>query len=295
MSNQLPHFFVVGAQKAGTTYLHNILVEDTRFFLPRIKETHFFSDNNHEFNNGIEFYLEKYFSQAPCCAIKGEVDPEYLYFQKSAERIAQLIPKAKLIFLFRKPAERAFSHYCMTYRRGIETLSFQDALANEYRRIRNGSIQVKSNYSYRDRGLYGKQVQNYLNYFSIEQMLFLDSEELWNNPTTTVQKVYNFLNINYKGGEKEKDIDKNTGGMPKNLFIQRFMAGSSFIKKAGKILLPQSVRTQIRQYLEKNNRHSGIYFEIEEKKIIELREFYKNDVQLLSDLTGRDFGHLISG
>lgn len=198
MHNKLPSFFVVGAQKAGTSYLHNMLSEDPRIFLPRIKETHFFNDGKGEFYRGVDFYIKKYFNNAPNYTIKGEVDPEYLYFSKSAKRIAQAIPEAKLIFLFRKPAERAFSHYSMSYRRGIELLSFEEALTNECTRLSNSSIEKQSDFSYRDRGLYGKQVEVFLNYFSIKQMLFIDSLEFWNNTNIVMERIYNFIGVNYE-------------------------------------------------------------------------------------------------
>ena len=38
-------FFVVGAQKSGTTFLHALLSSDERIALPEIKETHFFCDD----------------------------------------------------------------------------------------------------------------------------------------------------------------------------------------------------------------------------------------------------------
>jgi len=39
----MPAFFVVGAAKAGTTALHNILLQHPNVFLPQMKETNYFA------------------------------------------------------------------------------------------------------------------------------------------------------------------------------------------------------------------------------------------------------------
>ena len=44
MTNRLPDFFVVGAQKAGTTTLHEWLEQSSEIAMPWSKETHFFRD-----------------------------------------------------------------------------------------------------------------------------------------------------------------------------------------------------------------------------------------------------------
>ena len=38
----LPNFFIVGAQKAGTTSLHHYLGKHPQVFMSRVKEPHFF-------------------------------------------------------------------------------------------------------------------------------------------------------------------------------------------------------------------------------------------------------------
>ena len=54
-----PSFFVVGAQKAGTTSLYEILKSHSEIFLPKKKEIRFF---DFHYSKGLKWYLEKNFN-----------------------------------------------------------------------------------------------------------------------------------------------------------------------------------------------------------------------------------------
>ena len=58
MTNKKITFICVGAQKAGTTTLHNILRQHSEIFLPQDKEIPFFHDDN-IFQKGIEWWLKE--------------------------------------------------------------------------------------------------------------------------------------------------------------------------------------------------------------------------------------------
>ena len=82
----LPNFFVVGAQKAGTTSLHHYLAKHPNICLPKQKETKFFVDDS-LYDKGIEYYESNYFSNCGAKTVVGEVDPDYMYFPIAVERI----------------------------------------------------------------------------------------------------------------------------------------------------------------------------------------------------------------
>ena len=52
-------FFCVGAQKAGTTALHEVLVTWPEISMPSRKETHFFS-NDEIYAHGIRYYDSRF-------------------------------------------------------------------------------------------------------------------------------------------------------------------------------------------------------------------------------------------
>ncbi|MBU2482884.1 MAG: sulfotransferase, partial [Proteobacteria bacterium] len=72
-----PDFLIIGAQKAGTTTLHDWLITQSQLSLPNIKETHFFSKEN-RFEKGYNWYI-KQFDMTSDKKIIGEVDPDYIF------------------------------------------------------------------------------------------------------------------------------------------------------------------------------------------------------------------------
>jgi len=252
MKTKLPNFICVGAQKSGTTTLHDLLKKHPAIYLPKIKETKFFRDIE-KYNQGIDYYKNTFFSNIDNETVIGEIDPEYIYFSDIPQRIYTTLGKdIKLIFIFRNPASRAFSHYQMSIRRGLETLSFTQALNNESMRLDKGLFE-KNHFSYIDRGYYAKQVENFLKYFPIENMLFLRFEEdLLNNQNLTLQKIYNFLNINMY--ETALTIKSNSATSAKYPFLNKLLFKKSIFKTIIRYFFPsKKLRNKLADYIYKKN------------------------------------------
>src|SRR6476659_4636931 len=58
-----PNFFIIGAAKAGTTTLYDLLDQHPQVYLPFDKEPAFFCDDDY-FRNGIDWYLQTFFAGA---------------------------------------------------------------------------------------------------------------------------------------------------------------------------------------------------------------------------------------
>ena len=138
----MPDFLIIGTQRGGTTSLYNYLLARPQIAAATRKEVHFF-DNN--FHRGIPWYRAHFPSliQGDMAEtirgqrfITGEASPYYLFHPHAPARAALVVPKAKLIVLLRNPVDRAYSHYCRMVKKGRETLSFEDALAQEEIRTR---------------------------------------------------------------------------------------------------------------------------------------------------------------
>jgi hypothetical protein len=106
----LPDFLGIGAQKAGTSWLHQNLQHHPDAFLPDIKEVHYF--DNH-FDQPLKDYAAV-FDEAGA-RLRGEITPAYSILPVEKIRyIRQVMPSVRLIFLMRNPIERAWSHAVMT-------------------------------------------------------------------------------------------------------------------------------------------------------------------------------------
>jgi len=162
----LPNFIIVGAQKSGTTTLYDILAQHNDIYLSSTKESKFFVDEE-KYNRGIEFYSNEYFSNYNGEKAIGEIDPEYIFFEDVPQRLRyDISSNLKLIFILRNPVARAYSHYLMTYKRGWDELSFEEAIKEEPQRIQKDFFS-KHHQSYITRGYYSKQIKRYLEYFPI--------------------------------------------------------------------------------------------------------------------------------
>ena len=293
----IPSFVCVGAQKSGTTALHHHLSRHPGIFLPHVKETHFFDDGHGEWHLGLGHYLKKYFSAVPENALAGEIDPEYLFFPEVPERLANFFPRARLIFVFREPVSRAFSHYWMTVRRGREKLSFPDALAAEPERMRGDHLS-QSDFSYASRGLYATQVERYLNYFPREQMLFLLSEDLKREPESNLARVYKFLDLPSIPFQSISDEESHQAYMPISKSFQGLLDESSKIKRFGKAILPASVRRPMMNFLyrlQARNRRKFVTPPLDELVKIRLKEEFSVEVERLQHLIGRDLAAWLPG
>ena len=288
MDNQsIPSFFIIGVQKSATSSVHEILSQDSRISLPYRKETHFFSTN---FNKDINWYLSMFKSQK--YKIRGEIDPSYIHYEKTLKNIKKFNKFPKFIIIFRKPLDRAYSHYLMSKKRNYETLSFNDALESEYKRLNNDKNNFSfSHHSYMLRGNYKKQTERYMNQFPKSNYLFLKFDDYINvdNREIFIKKIYKFLNIEYKYNLKF-DVHENVASTFKFRLIRNLIYNDNILKKIVKIIIPSKfIKYKIIRLIEKVS---------SEEKLDNDKEFYlssldrrfihwnNNEAQKLTELTG---------
>lgn len=203
-----PGFLIVGAMKAGTTFLHACLAEHPSCVCAAEKELHFF-DNN--FHRGRAWYRSRFpirrwmESRRGRPLLAGEATPYYLYHPLSPQRAKETCPGAKIIVLLRNPVDRAYSHYQQNVRAGFETLSFAEAIEAEPDRLRGEEERLRAEpgyysmahqtFSYVSRGEYGPQVARWFAGFGAGRVLVLQSEALREKPEASYQRVLGFLGL----------------------------------------------------------------------------------------------------
>ena len=196
----LPDFLIIGAQKAGTTALYAYLRRHPQITGPSWKEVSFF---DRHYARGEAWYRGNFPNALRARAHVGEASPSYLFHPLAPERVAALVPQAKLIALVRNPVDRAFSHYQHEVALGREPLSFEDALKAEDERLRGEEERMLAepayfshawwNYTYHARGRYAEQLERWLAAFSSEQLLILPSEDLLADAERSHVRVLEFL------------------------------------------------------------------------------------------------------
>jgi sulfotransferase family protein len=178
----LPNFLVIGAMKAGTTSLHRYLREHPQVFMPEEKELDFFVAQKH-WDRGRRWY-EAQFARAKGAIAVGEASPTYtMYprFSSVADRIAELLPHARLLYTVRHPIERMRSHYLHEVEKGRERAPMGRALATDPR--------------YLDASRYAMQLDQYLLRFPPERVRVITAEQLRHDRVATIRGVLAFLGV----------------------------------------------------------------------------------------------------
>lgn len=203
------NFIVGGVQKAGTTALHAYLVQHPQIVSAASKELHFFDNERLDWQRPDYSLLEDAFEQPDDGRyLAFDATPIYLYWPNALERIAAYNPAIKLIFIFRDPIERAWSHWHMETNRYSETLSFSQAIRAGRDRLKNlpkGDDAYRV-YSYVERGFYDQQLERVLRMFPKENVLLLESAALRTDLARTLDQIAAFLNIDAFPSLEPRDV-----------------------------------------------------------------------------------------
>ena len=192
----LPNFLVIGSAKAGSTSLYAYLRSHPDVFMPATKELDFFvSDKNWKL--GVDWYERQFNAAHPARAI-GEASVRYTmhpWYAGVPERIAAVLPSARLIYVVRHPIARMVSHFQHRVRANHEHEGLEDALLN--------------NPLYLNTSRYAFQIEQYLEFFPAEQILVVVTEELRKNRSATLNAVLNFLEVEPEVAEESIAAEYN--------------------------------------------------------------------------------------
>jgi hypothetical protein len=173
-------FVIVGAAKSATTWLQQSLQQHSDIYMPD-PELHYFSRN---YDRGEAWYLSNFENDAGRPVI-GEKSNSYMDTPDAAARIHKDLPNVQLIAQLRNPVERAYSDYCMLYRRGEvgkEIAQYLDP------RIAQGGRFLEG-------GLYYDQLRGFLDRFPSERLLVLLFEDIKTEPQHQLDMVQAFLKL----------------------------------------------------------------------------------------------------
>ncbi|MBM2294571.1 sulfotransferase [Sulfitobacter pseudonitzschiae] len=249
-------FVVVGAQKAGTTTLHNMLAAHSDIALPALKETHFFSHHDRALR-GPHWYADQ-FGIRESAAIVGEIDPEYLFAPQAATAIETMTTAAKFVIILRHPLDRAYSHFQMSQRRGYETCKFGVALAKEAERIAgNQSEFARDHWSYTARGLYCGQIQRFRAAFPDADFLFLRSDAL---SQSGYEQVCAFVGTQPISQSSAAKIRSNRASVPRSRMVSNMLyapEGKSHLRSFVTRAIPQHIKTSLFLWLDRQNQKTA--------------------------------------
>jgi hypothetical protein len=268
------NFFVVGAGKTGTTWLHSIIKKHPDIHLSHIKEMDYFSKY---FDYGEDWY-HKLFKEESSDKIKGDISPNYMVYESCPKRIFQYNPHAKIIFILRDPVERACSHYYMVLRSGLVSREIDNEIVP-------GSIFV-------DSGLYYKHLSRYLQYFHEDQIGIFFYDDLKKDPKKFLIDFYKFIFIkNYYLPEEIYKKYHKKRAIPKNITLYNAIVWAiSFLSKN---IFFENLITKVRKSQLTDIFHKAIASNMEFPVLSsnfkeELLRYYYHDIQSISSYTEKD-------
>ncbi len=261
-----PHFLGIGAQRAGTTWVHQCLAEHPEVYVPTEKELHFFDSN---FENGVDWYRAHFPPQfVDAVRIAGEITPTYLGSSIAAQRIAELRPNAKLFVILRDPLDRAYSAYQLFKETRFATRSFEVA-------CRPGSDLVRQ-------GLYAQHLARFLALFPRERLRVWLYDDVLKQPANVLRELFEYLGVQPTFLPPSVMVRYNRVVFPK---AQRMFERLGF----GPIV-DRLKRTKFGAQLKR--RHAERATPV--RRDPELIAYFREDIQQLQSMIGRDLSHWLS-
>lgn len=282
----MPDFLLIGAQKAGTTWLSSMLRQHPDIYIPPSKELHFFNLREN-YERGIDWYLHQFDDHGTATCI-GECTPNYLWVgdlpdyversRKATEEAAtcfldypQLrhdahrlvrkhVPDAKLVVSLRNPVERAVSSYYHAVRHG----KFSPGIGILEAGGREGILAM---------GFYHQQLTNWMEVFPRDRFrILIYEEDVVQRKRETLRSLFRFLGVdeNFTPEGMERAINAR----PSLLFIRAQYHAPRLARLAFRAI-PALQRIRLPA------------LDVSEEERLELRRLYEEDIGRLEGLLGR--------
>lgn len=271
----LPNFLIIGAEKGGTTWLYEKLRRHSEVYMPRVKELYFF--NNEGSSDKTQEWYEKHFEPAPAV---GEATPAYMFDREAPRRIAEVVPDVKLIACLRYPTDRAYSHYWMDRGIGEIDCPFEEVV---YERID----------PYIGNGLYGEQLDRYLSYFDRDQLLILISEEVFAEPSASLNKICSFLGVDdtfYQDQEWIESRENRAAQSRSKLALEVMAIIGNWMRhtEGARQILDALKATGLTDLIKDANRRPREKPKMDPEVRADLDKYYASTVGSIEDLLGRE-------
>lgn len=225
--NTGPDFLCIGAHKAGTTWLYQQLDSHPDFWMPPVKELHYFDQLSRvqrggrprsrderdlrflerlktlSAKQGIDLENYEQLFEPKASLLSGDISPNYSTLTNEViKHVIGYFPNLKVIFLARDPVERVWSHLSMeVHYRQIEP--FDPTNIDEVNRnlLRRGMLL---------RSYPSAIVARWKRYVSAEQFRVYFFDDLQSNPAELRRSIVRFLGADPDKPGSRLSVDHNT-------------------------------------------------------------------------------------
>ena len=175
--SRLPNFIYIGPDKAGSSWLHDVLIQHPDIFMTPAKDLYFF---DRYYDKGVDWYA-RHFDKADEQKIIGEVCQDYLFHPEAAERIQRVLEAPRFMVTLRDPVDRAFSSYLYMLKMGQTPGTFAQALAARPELL--------------DHGRYGTGLDRFADRFGQQAIYVAVFDDLVADPRAFIADLLSWLEI----------------------------------------------------------------------------------------------------
>ena len=205
-----PQFYMIGAQKAGTTTLAALLEQHPGLCVADPKEPRYFSrDDDLDADWYRAFFRDTNrpgldasttYSMA---LLRHPSNPLYAARSKVAERIAESRPDARFIYVLREPCARTWSGWRHSVEMGRERRPFLEAIQ-------------ASDTLYLDISDYHGQLRHLMRHFPLDRFLLLDFDDIVHRPVETARICFRWMGLD--DTVELKDVGARNSTRARNAF-----------------------------------------------------------------------------
>jgi hypothetical protein len=268
-AGRLPNFLIAGVAKAGTTSMAAHLAEHPAVFMSETKELHFFDQH---YDRGVEWYTAQ-FAAADGARVVGEATPTYLTRPHALERMARLLPDARILVMLRDPVDRAHSLYW--WQEHFDGPDFADAARAEMRGEPLGTPPRR----FLGDSMYAPGLRQLYGLYPRESVHVVLLEELSADPAATFAGVCRFLEVD------DGFVPATLGRVLNPAFRYRVPAvTAALLAVRAWRWMPFGLAARI----ERRNRVRNEYPPLDPGLRAELRAHFAADAAAVAELIGRD-------
>jgi len=299
MDQRTPNLFIIGAPKAGTTFVHHALALDDQVYMSEVKEPGFFT-NSRDYIRGLEYYLNAYFARAGGRAVRGESTPWYLYSAMARRRIADVAfaEEPRFLVLVRRPSTRALSMFRDQVRTNRERRTFEQAVDDELALLQTDELHPDVRKRYVWCGLYAEHIERWRADYGEDNVHVAVFEDLLSEPEAVWTELGAFLGAPL-GPSRFDDVSERDRNPRGRLRWPRLDAGIRSLEgrdnpvlEGVKRALPPGLHRRVLQRIGRLNRNPEPL--VDEAMNDELQERIDHscqaDTQRLEKIIGRSLG-----
>jgi len=278
---------IVGAEKAGTTSLFNLLSQSPCLAAHQQAEMTAFV-NPDLWERGEDWAQQHYFADAGDRRLLVK-DVMLMGFPDGLQRLRDSSPGVRVIVMLREPAARAWSAYHYARSRGVEScVTFTDALATEAQRMAEDKWRYRANL-YLHNSTYAPKLRDLISVFGEERVLVLYQNALRDIPAL-VHRLSAFCGIELFTDELPESRALNRAARARSQAVARVAAGvfrsRNPLKRALRAVMPDSIALKLRRTVLRLNRVEAENPPIPVEQALEIRSQLHTDAIELKSLVG---------